>query len=115
VEHPRSQAPILSKGLLANGSLSPSVYSVLSIPAHSWAPPFLRFFSTNFTDTPLRMDTFQAQAQPEFDGLRSEIATLRVALASTQAQLTAQSTAKPSQKSKLPGPEKRVDDQGGLR
>jgi hypothetical protein len=51
------------------------------------------------------MDIFQTQVQREFDGLRAEITTLRAALASTQAQLTA-STAKSSQESKLPDPEK---------
>jgi hypothetical protein len=43
------------------------------------------------------MDTFQTQVQREFNGLRSEIATLRVALAKTQA-----SRPRP----KLPDPEK---------
>jgi len=42
------------------------------------------------------MDTFQTQVQREFDSLRAEITILRAALASTQAQLTAQSTAKSS-------------------
>ena len=35
---------------------------------------------TNFTDIPLRIDTFQAQVQCEFDQLRAEIMTLRVVL-----------------------------------
>jgi hypothetical protein len=43
------------------------------------------------------MDTFQSQVQREFDGLRSEVATLRVALAKTQ-------TSQP--RAKLPDPEK---------
>jgi hypothetical protein len=60
--------------------------------------PFLRFFSTNFTDIPLRMDpTLQSQVQCEFGGLRSEIAILRVALAKTQASRP---------RLKLPDPEK---------
>ena len=81
------------------GQLNPSLF--IGAPG---SPPHW-FFSTNFTYTPLRMDTFQTQVQREFDGLRAEITTLRAALASTQAQLTA-STAKSSQKSKLPDPEK---------
>ncbi len=43
------------------------------------------------------MDTFQSQVQREFDGLRSKVATLRVALAKTQ-------TSQP--RAKLPDPEK---------
>ena len=39
------------------------------------------FILTNFTDIPLRIDTFQTQVQYEFDQLRAEIATLRIALA----------------------------------
>ena len=42
---------------------------------------FLPTFFTNFTDIPLRMDTFQTQVQREFDQLRAKITTLRVALA----------------------------------
>jgi len=49
------------------------------------------YLFTNFTDTPLRMDTFQTQVQREFDGLRAEITTLQ---------------AKNTQKSKLPDPKK---------
>ena len=43
------------------------------------------------------MDTFQTQVQREFDGLRAEIATLRVALAQAQSS---------HQRTRLPDPEK---------
>ena len=91
MEH-RSQYPL---SVWLGGALYRSQAPILSVCP---APPFLRFFSTNFTDIPLRMDpTLQTQVKCEFDGLRAEIATLRIALAKTQA-----SRPRP----KLPDPEK---------
>jgi hypothetical protein len=46
------------------------------------------------------MDSFQAQVQREFDQLRAEITTLKVALAATQAQLASRP------RPRLPDPEK---------
>jgi hypothetical protein len=49
--------------------------------------PHFYDFSTSLPTLPtlLRIDTFQTQVQYEFNGLYSEIATLRIALAKTQA------------------------------
>ena len=61
----------------------------------------LRFFYilTNFTDIPLRIDTFQAQVQREFDQLRAEIMTLCVVLTAAQAPASCP-------RPRLPDPEK---------